>query len=65
MKSISVGYTGWFGWPAVYCQILEIKDDKLRVELEQGGEGWIPVSDFTPRYLFGAGQDSIRARKEQ
>ena len=62
MKGICVGYTGWFSWPAVYCQILEIKGDKLRVELEDGGEGWIKASDFTPRYRFDAGQNSIRAK---
>lgn len=54
MKGVVVGYTGWFNWPAVYCQILEVKGDMLRVELEQGGEGWIKASDFTPRYMVGA-----------
>ncbi len=52
MKGISVGYTGWFSWPAVYCKILDIDGDKLWVELRQGGDGWILSSDFTPQYFF-------------
>lgn len=52
MKEISVGYTGWFSWPAVYCRILEIDGDKLRVELRDGGSGWISADDFTPQYFF-------------
>ena len=52
MKGITVGYTGWFGWPAVYCRILEIEGDKLRVELREGGEIWIPAAGFTPKYFF-------------
>ena len=52
MKGIVVGYTGWFGWPGVYCKILEIDGDKLRVELREGGEGWISALDFTPQYFF-------------
>jgi len=52
MKGITVGYTGWFGWPAVYCRILEIDGDRLRVELLEGGEGWILATDFTPKYFF-------------
>ena len=51
-KGIIVGYTGWFSWPAVYCRILEIDCDRLRVELREGGDGWISASDFTPQYFF-------------
>jgi hypothetical protein len=61
MKGIIVGYTGWFNWPPVYCQILEINSDMLRVELDQGGEGWVKASDFTPRYMVGAVQKKIHA----
>jgi hypothetical protein len=50
-KSI-VGYTGWFGWPAAYCKVLERDGDKLRVELRAGGEIWIPLSGFTPKYFY-------------
>lgn len=52
MKGVSVGYTGWFGWPAAYCKILEIDGDNLRVELREGGNGWISAADFTPQYFF-------------
>lgn len=58
MNKIQVGYTGWFGWPAVYCQIKEIKDGLLVVELEADESvGEIRASDFTPQYRYGAGQD--------
>ena len=64
MKGITVGYTGWFGWPAVYCRILEIEGDKLRVELREGGEGWISVSDFTPKYFFESLPNLLSAQGE-
>ena len=58
MTKLRVGYTGWFSWPAVYCQIKEIKDDRLVVELEADGSvGEIKVSDFKPQYRYGAGQE--------
>ena len=58
-KGIVVGYTGWFGWPGVYCRILEIDGERLRVELREGGEGWIPAFDFTPQYFFQSLPDML------
>ncbi len=63
-KGITVGYTGWFGWPAVYCRILEIDGDKLRVELREGGEGWIPAANFTPQYFFESLPNMLSAQGE-
>ena len=63
MKGITVGYTGWFGWPAVYCRILGIDGDRLRVELLEGGEGWILATDFTPKYFFKSLPDMLSEQR--
>ena len=63
MKGVTVGYTGWFGWPAVYCRILEIDGDRLRVELLEGGEGWILATDFTPKYFFKSLPDMLSEQR--
>ena len=59
MTKLQVGYTGFFGWPAIYCRILEIKDGWLKVELEDGQHGVIRESDFKPVYRHGAGQEVL------
>ncbi len=57
MSELRVGYTGWFNWPVIYCQIKEVQGDTLIVETTEGQIGQIKASEFTPRYLHSAGQE--------
>lgn len=57
-----VGQTGTFFRPGaslcqsefVRCIVLEVRFDKLLVELEDGEQGEILASDFAPQYFKGA-----------
>jgi len=49
---MKIGYTGWFGWPAIYCLIKEINGDTLVVELEDEQIVEIKAIEFTPKYMI-------------
>lgn len=61
--AVKVGFTGTFFRPGVppqlgkffVCRILEIRGDKLFVELENGSQGEIQAIEFTPHYFAGQG----------
>ena len=62
MKGVVVGYTGWFSGtsPAHNCKIIEIKDDRILIELmSDGRQGWIDAKEFNPMYFKGAGQERL------
>ena len=49
---MKIGYTGWFGWPAIYCLIKEINGDTLVVELEDERIVEIKAIELTPKYMI-------------
>ena len=68
MKGVVVGYTGWFGGttPANDCKIIEIKGERILVELmDDGRQGWIDAKDFNPMYFKGAGQEALYRLNEE
>jgi hypothetical protein len=63
MKTMKPGQTGYFFAPSLspfelgrFCPaiILEVRGDKLLVEIEDGTKGEILASDFTLRYFVGS-----------
>ena len=68
MKGVVVGYTGWFGGtdPANNCKIIEIKGDRILVELMvDGRHGWIDAKEFNPLYFRGEGQEKLYKLNKQ